>query len=61
MPVLMGDDEGEERRDYTALFIRFCDCAGPQPSTNNLRSDEHAADCPYRVEVERTRREGDDE
>ncbi|HEX3560394.1 MAG TPA: hypothetical protein VHU19_14395 [Pyrinomonadaceae bacterium] len=45
-------DEGEERRDYTALFIRLCDCAGPQPSTNNPRSDEHAATCPYRAEVE---------
>lgn len=40
-------------RDYTSLFIELCDCAGPQPGLNNSRADEHATDCPYRVEVER--------
>lgn len=41
------------RRDYPSLYIRLCDCAGPQPSTTNPRLDEHARECPYRVGVER--------
>lgn len=40
-------------RDYTALYLKLCDCAGPQPSTNHSRADEHRDDCPYRIEVER--------
>lgn len=39
-------------RDYTSLYIERCDCAGPQPSPEKSRADEHAKDCPYRVEVE---------
>jgi hypothetical protein len=55
MAVIMGDDEREERaerRDYTDLFVRLCNCAGPQPGLSNPRADEHADDCPYRQEVE---------
>lgn len=51
MAILVGDG-GETRRDYPALYFRLCKCAGPQPSMNNPRADEHAKECPYRVEVE---------
>jgi hypothetical protein len=40
------------QRDYPSLYIELCRCAGPQPSLSNPRADEHASDCPYRVEVE---------
>lgn len=59
MGVVMGEDEGGARRtrldgrDLVSLYARLCDCAGPQPSIHNSRLDEHAADCPFRVEVER--------
>lgn len=44
---------GEEtRRDYPSLYVRLCRCAGPQPSLSNPRVDEHARECPYRIEVE---------
>jgi hypothetical protein len=49
MPASMTD---RVRRDYTSLYVRLCDCAGPQPSTDNARADEHAVECPYRVAVE---------
>jgi hypothetical protein len=56
MVVLMVDakDEGgePERRDYTALFLAWCTCAGPQPSRTSPRADEHSPQCPYRREVE---------
>lgn len=60
MPVHMLDhvddeDEGDEvsPRDYMQLYITaWCNCAGPQPSRNNHRADEHDAECPYRKEVE---------
>jgi hypothetical protein len=39
-------------RDYAALYARLCDCAGPQPSRENPRADEHSNECPYRKEVE---------
>lgn len=50
MAVFMLDDES--RRDYPSLYLKLCDCAGPQPSLSNARADEHAPDCPYRREVE---------
>lgn len=50
-----GRDTG--RRDYVRLYLGLCDCAGPQPSTDNPRADEHAADCPYRRAVEPERPE----
>lgn len=49
--VLMSD--ADEQRDYTSLYVRLCDCAGPQPSREKPRADEHREDCPYRREVER--------
>lgn len=50
---LLADDEGrEERRDYPALYFELCDCAGPQPSTDNTLADEHLRECRYRKEVE---------
>lgn len=39
-------------RDYVSLYLRLCRCAGPQPSLDNPRLDEHAPDCAYRLEVE---------
>jgi hypothetical protein len=49
----MSDDElKNEPRDYTRLYERLCDCAGPQPSRNSARADEHHRECPYRKEVE---------
>jgi hypothetical protein len=57
MPVMMNDDEGrEEHRDYASLYYDLCDCAGPQPSVDNARADEHSRECPYRREVEGARR-----
>lgn len=52
MAVLMRDGGEESRRDYPSLYIELCCCAGPQPSLSNPRADEHAHDCPYRIEVE---------
>ena len=56
MPVQMLDDEddGDEvsPRDYVSLYFALCRCAGPQPSRERHRADEHDADCPYRKEVE---------
>lgn len=40
-----------ESRDYVTLFIRLCNCAGPQPSKTSARADEHDKECPYRLEV----------
>ncbi len=45
------DDGRTELRRLMSLFMQ-CDCGGPQPSRNNPRADEHARECPYRVEVE---------
>lgn len=42
----------QPERDYTALYLQLCNCAGPQPSRTNARGDEHALDCPYRLEVD---------
>lgn len=39
-------------RDYTNIYMQFCNCAGPQPSLTNPRADEHLPDCPYRSRVE---------
>ena len=41
-----------QQRDYPSLYFELCRCAGPQPSLDNPRADEHAADCPYRREVQ---------
>lgn len=45
-------DRDAERRDYARLYFELCDCAGPQPSLDNPKLDEHAPGCPYRVAVE---------
>ena len=54
MSIPAGEGEGRraEARDYITLFTQLCDCAGPQPSRERSRAEEHAADCPYRMEVE---------
>jgi hypothetical protein len=39
-------------RDYPDLYFKLCNCAGPQPSRANTRADEHAKECPYRLEIE---------
>lgn len=53
MAVMMGDaDETEARLDYPRLYFEQCGCAGPQPSRDNPRLDQHVFDCPYRVRVE---------
>lgn len=41
-----------EGRDYVTLYLKLCGCAGPQPSLDNPRADEHDRECPYRLEVE---------
>lgn len=51
-PTAMAGNGDESGRDYAMLYMRLCDCAGPQPSLNNAREDEHRSDCPYRAEVE---------
>lgn len=51
MSILVGEDR--PARDYPTLYFRLCGCAGPQPSRDNPRADEHARSCPYRLEVER--------
>lgn len=48
MAVVMTDDD----RDFPTLYVRLCDCGGPQPSLNRHRADEHGRECPYRKEVE---------
>jgi len=51
--TLLSEADGtKEPRDYTWLYGRLCNCAGPQPSLNNTRADEHDRECPYRLEVE---------
>lgn len=54
MAVLIDVAKGgrHEERDYVSLYVRLCDCAGPQPSPHNPRLDEHAPTCPYRAAVE---------
>lgn len=42
----------DEGRDYPSLYFAQCRCAGPQPSRDNPRLDEHDRECPYRREVE---------
>jgi hypothetical protein len=48
MGALMTDDE----RDYPSLWLRLCNCTGPQPSLKRHRADEHDRECAYRKEVE---------
>lgn len=52
MAFLVRDDSDRPARDYPSLYFELCNCAGPQPSLNNSRADEHVEECPYRGEVE---------
>jgi hypothetical protein len=45
-------DGDQEVRELTALWLRLCNCGGPQPSRDNPRMEDHLRDCPYRLEVE---------
>jgi hypothetical protein len=52
MAIFVDERGADPGRDYPSLYFALCDCAGPQPGTENPRADEHDRECPYRAEVE---------
>lgn len=48
------DEQSHLIRAYVRIYMRLCDCAGPQPNRSDFKNhlQSHSETCPYRLKLE---------